>query len=406
MKVKILILISLITLLLFLIFKPQIIGFFKEVVKIYLSISPFTQACVYLLVSNETVLVESVVDIALLTENCGNQNFTGVSEITLFDSLNRSIFSTSSPAYFLDVYSRNVFKTSWFASPAGTYLIRGRVIYDNKTEVRYRSLNVVTPPPPPPPAPPVVPVPVVIAPPAILNFSIDFPKELNVTQAIAYPILILVNNTGTLPIYNLTLSVKSEEEFIKIGSISPGVILELRPGTSGIFLFSIFIHPETLEGSYKLYINVSDEIWRSGEIILKVKKLETKEKAFKLLRYYQFLIDTLENLARKIEFVEKRNVTFAEAKLLEAKTHFKIAEKLYDAMFYEKAIEKLDEVKEKLAEVVELLTIAPPTEIVKPVIIPVIPIYVFILPFVLIIATIAAILVWKRRRPIFRYKRW
>jgi hypothetical protein len=337
-----------------------------------------------------------------------SQNFTGYSEITLFDSLNRSIFSYSTPTYTLDVYKFLSTKITWFAFPEGKYLVRGKVFYDNKTEERYQFLDVFAPPPAPPPPPPAVPIPVVIAPPAILEMQLNFLELINVTQATSYPILILVNNTGTVPISNLTLSLRSESEFIKIGSIVPEVILELRPGTSGIFLSSIFVHPETLEGRYKLFLNVSNEIWRSGEIILNVKKLEIKERARDLLAYYRFLIDYLEGEAQRIERVEKRNITFALAKISEAKNEFKVAERLYDLMFYEKVIEKLDDVKKKIGEVVELLTVAPPIKVALPKVeVPLIPVYPLILISALIISVAVGLIIWKRKRaPILRYKRW
>jgi len=408
MRKIVLILVFLIAIIFLYFFRVQIVGFFTEIARIYLQVSPYTKACAYLLLSNSSVPVNTIVEITLITENCGNQNFTGYSEITLFDSLNRSIFSYSTPTYTLDVYKFLSTKITWFAFPEGKYLVRGKVFYDNKTEERYQFLDVFAPPPAPPPPPPAVPIPVVIAPPAILEMQLNFLELINVTQATSYPILILVNNTGTVPISNLTLSLRSESEFIKIGSIVPEVILELRPGTSGIFLSSIFVHPETLEGRYKLFLNVSNEIWRSGEIILNVKKLEIKERARDLLAYYRFLIDYLEGEAQRIERVEKRNITFALAKISEAKNEFKVAERLYDLMFYEKVIEKLDDVKKKIGEVVELLTVAPPIKVALPKVeVPLIPVYPLILISALIISVAVGLIIWKRKRaPILRYKRW
>jgi hypothetical protein len=408
MRKIVLILLLLTTVVLLYFFRGQIVGFFTAIARIYLQISPYTKACAYLLLSNSSVPVNTIVEITLITENCGSQNFTGYSEITLFDSLNRSIFSYST-TYTLDVYKLISTKITWFAFPEGKYLVRGKVFYDNKTEERYQFLDVFAPPPPPPPAPPAVPIPVVIAPPAILEMKLNFLELINVTQATSYPILVLVNNTGTVSISNLTLRLRSESELIKIGSIVPEVILELRPGTSGIFLSSIFVYPETLEGKYKLFLNVSNDIWRSGEITLNVKKLEIKERARDFLAYYRFLIDYLEDEAQRIERVEKRNITLALAKISEAKNEFKVAERLYDLMFYEKVIEKLEDVKKKIGEAVGLLTIAPPIEVVAlpKVKVSLIPVYQLILIGALIISVVAGLNVWKKRRaPILRYKRW
>ncbi len=398
----------LLSLLSFYFFKSQITGFFASVAKIFLSVSPSTRACVYLTVSNETALEGSTVYITLITENCGSQNFSGYSEITLLDALNRTIFSSSSLPYSLTLGSTISFKTSWYASPPGKYLVIGKVFYDNKTEIKYKTITVKTPPAPlPPPPPTAAPIPPVVAVPAILNMSIEYPRILNVTQAVAYPILFVVNNTGTLPIRNLTLKAWSSEKLIMVGEIRPEVVPELRPGTSAIFLFAVFVHPETHPGNYNLYFNVSDEISRSGRITLVVKKLEIKERAFSLLRYYEFLIDSLESLAMKVKKVERRNVTLALNKLMEAKREFKVCENLYEMMFYEKSIEKLEDVKEKLSEVVELLTVAPPIEVVKPAK-PTkpLPYHLFLLPLVVIVVIAATMAFWRRRKPVLRYKRW
>jgi hypothetical protein len=75
MRKIVLILVFLIAIIFLYFFRVQIVGFFTEIARIYLQVSPYTKACAYLLLSNSSVPVNTIVEITLITENCGKPKF-------------------------------------------------------------------------------------------------------------------------------------------------------------------------------------------------------------------------------------------------------------------------------------------------------------------------------------------
>jgi len=391
---KILISLLLILILILIPFFKRITGLMHDILTISLNIGTSIKSCIYLL-NPERIEKDTVANFTLYCRNCGSVDYTGRSELVIKQG-ERYIFSIMSEPYELKVNDEKFFGIGWLASyPTGEYQLVGRCYQDGTYEEVIREFTIFVPPAPsPPPAPPPKIPPSVEK---IANFTVEYPKTLNLTQATEYVVIFKVTNTGNVDLTNLTLSFNTTD--FKIEVIYPRMVT-LNPEDSIIFTVKLFVPPELKPGNYTINWDVSStEFSKSGTILARVKVLEIKEKAKELLAYYSSLIDKLEAEIAELE-KEGKDTTLAKSLLDEARVGLNAAKELFKLMMYEECIEKLEDVRDTIKrlaiEIARLKMLPKPAPVVMPIWIS--PLFILLLILIILIIVVAVILLTRRRR--------
>ena len=371
-------------------------------------IQNFSAVSAYLLISPNSTFEKSYDDIkiTLICENLGSYEYDGYSQVKVFDPNGDMIYSVKSEEYSILPSWFNQYVILWNVDsyPAGTYSIEGTCFHPNGSISDSKNFDILgialgattegvekaAPPSLPAPAPDMV---------------LDYPPFLNLTQAVDYPIVITVKNTGGVPLHNIIVELESDDFKTEISY--PVLINVLEPGESKLVVGLIRVSPEQGPGKYTIDVLArSDEKSVFGTIEVQVVELEIKEKAKELLDYYDSLIEQVKEEMERIEREEKKNVTKARSVLDEARQEWYAAKKLFELRQYQDSIDQLYIVKEEIKESIVELAKAPPIEGPEEVRVP-----AWLTEIVLYLMTTLILFVWfliilKRRREKSRFRRF
>jgi hypothetical protein len=226
------------------------------------------------------------------------------------------------------------------------------------------------------------------------KLSLDYPKEVKLSHGESKLISITVKNTGKTPVHNLKLYV-STSNLLGI-NINPKQVYGLELNKSTIFLISVEVPSDITDGKYPLGFEVmSDEINEQGAISLEISALSIsiKDDVYQTILNYEYLITEIENdiLSTSLKGFD---VSLAQKSLDNAKINIQLAMDYYTSEDYDKARDKLVEVKRYLEDAVFQLANA--TLVVKA--------PAFFLVWIIIVVIIIAVLLvffvywWRKKK--------
>jgi hypothetical protein len=392
MDKKIILLLSIITLIFLEFYFSVFSNIITGLVSIGLSISSEPRICLEFLDMPLQMIQESSYNIRVGLHNCGSLvlNSTLVLETRNLNNATRGI--NEEPVLNLSVDERRTIIVSWRAYPSpGEYTMYVYSTYDNDSSNVIYSNFTVLPAPPAPPSPSITPSFQVVK---ITNMSVTHPPRLNMTQDAEYIVLIKVENNGDLDIHDLYLELKSTQIATEV--IFPEIKEVLEPGLSVIFTTKLKVSKELNPRNYTIeWIIRSNEMVKTGKIIGEVRILDTKEKAKDLLLYYTNLLNTIEdeiNLAEK----EGKNITTVIELFEDSTKELDVAKELFRLGLYESCIEHLETVRIKIVQVVRLLVYA--EYIKEPFLLPALPMIPCIIWTILITIINSVVAIFLKRK--------
>lgn len=367
-QIAILIIISLIFLELYFKFISNMITGFSTII---LSIGEKEEGCIQFLDVPPYMTRYVVTHINVGIWNCGSVELTRMNiVVNITNGDNVTITGTNRTVFNMNLDEKRTIDIPWNVTPSqGIYTLS---VYGefNESISDIASTQIVISPPS------VVELP---SPPGsfpsqekIINITINYPKEINMTPDSEYIVLIKVINTGNTKIHNLNLKLESSD--IQTQILPPSNFSILDKGSFFLFTTKFKASAEIRTGTYyvKLYVS-SDEISENGKITINVRTLALKEEAAGLIAYYSTVINTLDDDIKKAEN-EGKNVTEARNLLSDAKKELDIAKNLFNLDMYQSSIDQIENVKAKIIEVVRAIVTAPIiSKISKPIIIPAMP---------------------------------
>jgi hypothetical protein len=384
---------------------PKFTALLKDLTRIFLSINNVTTVCAYLRVPSG-ILINDIIRIETYCRNCGNLEYSGYTEITVWKD-GQLIFFNTSGIYDLKTNEEYFFYSEVDPDTVGSYNVILKCYYPNNFTTTSQVVEVKAPPTTTtlPPVEKGVPIPPA---PAVYNMTIEYPKTINVTQEAEYIFVIKVTNIGNQELHNIHVDFASSR--IKTRITYPLILSTLKPKKSSLFIAELEV-PSIETGDYTIDFNVtSDEVSVPGRITVVVEKLEIKEKAENLLDYYESLLHYVEDEIEKAR-EERKNVTKAEQLLQEAWDEWKASKRLYELHFYDECIQRLEEVvRKKIQEVIiELSRAKKIPRVVTRAFLPTWFVYLLMV-IIAVVVSVVALFTWRRKRRyrpgLIRFRRW
>jgi len=214
------------------------------------------------------------------------------------------------------------------------------------------------------------------------KIEIFYPNEINITRGYNTSFLVEVKNVGNVKINNLSLF--TDSYYIKI-EVIPKKIENLDVDKKGMFFVSVYTSNNMKTGNYHLNFSLmSNKIEKNFSLILNIVSESLYETNKKLLEQYGEIIKKLEK--EILILSQKFDTSKAEEILNEIKIEYDVSKKLFDLGIYDKSIENLNNVKEKVVELVkEIVRLINISEKEKPMFFysvkPIFLIFIFILIF-------------------------
>jgi hypothetical protein len=292
-----------------------------------LSIEKATKGEIIYFVYPSYVIKGDPANFYIVFQNTGNQNLTEKIEVYIKDSEDNILASFHDENKTLEPLEMKSFFVTWDTSNLGTYQIFVEVPYDGQTERLNRSFEVISKEALPvyypiytylPAAPPIIP--------AIVNLTLLYPKQINLTQNESFLIYIYAINFGNIDLRNLSLS--AEVEGIE-WDVEPKSLSVLPTRSSFIFLLGIRVPPGAESGDYSLKFEVrSDKTKQTGSLTVTVSPIEMCPEVERAIKNYALLIDKISAEVEKAAS-QGRNVTLASHNLEKAKLELETAKELY-----------------------------------------------------------------------------
>jgi len=330
-------------------FPDVITGLISQIVNLSVGIQNSTLArFVYFSYPSEITLGNSAT-FSVNLQNIGSVNITTGIEIHVKNSLLTTVSSSYDVNYTLAPLEIRSFSAIYTPTSAGTYWVIANATYNStfetKTVEEYRSFNVTTAP-----VIPAYPVyPGVYIPPMVYvyNLTLEYPKQINLTQNESYIIPIYATNYGNADIHNLSLYVTLEGIRWKI---NPESLAALPPKTTVIFLISLKVPSDAEIKDYILnFMLDSKEIKRKGEIAITVLAypIEFCPEVERAIRNYASLIDRV-SIEIERAASQGRNVTLALKYFREARKEFDLVKDFFNLKDCESAKQHLELVRKCL----------------------------------------------------------
>ena len=369
----------------------------------YVSIAEKLQGKITALNYKNDINITEFQNITAEFTNIGTVQLTGKIEITVY-FYNTTTLRLDPVAYYYDSSvqllpgMRRIFKTVFTPPDYGTYYIKVRVPYETRVTEMWGVFTVTYKYGPTPPE-------VIYIPPASSGPIEYIIKELGTPRLTAeyqnsydlYPgqsLLISVNakNIGETSLNDLRMTISTSN--LIIVDVNPKVLSSLGINKSNIFLISLTIPKDIPLGTYPLNFEIlSDKIMEFGSISLNItsKEVSIKDEVYQTILNYEYLIDELEKKVSDAKD-EGLNVTNAERSLERAKEGLELARDYYDQGVYDRAKEKLDEIKKDFEDTVFQLAQARLRVTVAPAFSP------FIIIILAIIMAIIFLFILRRRK--------
>ena len=188
-----------------------------------------------------------------------------------------------------------------------------------------------------------------------LNISLTYPERVELYPGQNILTNIRVKNTGNETLHEVKLHV-SASSLLEI-DMSPKGVYYLDRNESVLFLLDIDTEPDIPVGTYLIDFEiVTREIKRSGTISVDVLpyNITLEEEVRRTILNYEYLIMELE-IDLLEAYLKGIDITLAEQSLDFARINLEGARNYFELKDFEKALEKLDEVKENLKACVLLL---------------------------------------------------
>lgn len=295
--------------------------------------------------------------------------FTNIGSLPLTERIEETIYfynetKLSPVAYYYDSSAylipgmKRIYKTVFVPPYYGTYYIKARVSYDTKVTELWGVFSVVYY------LPPIQPI-IVVVPPSgagpityitkeagIPKLSVEYQKSYDLYPSQSLLISISAKNTGEISLYNLKLSTSTTS--LIATEVNPKVLSSLRVNESAIFLISLTIPKDVPVGVYPFNFEIiSDKVIEYGSISLNIvsKEIPIKDEVHQTILNYEYLVSELE---KKISdaISEGLDITIAQRSFERAKLNLQRAKDYYNSEEYDKAKDKLDEVKRDFEDTV------------------------------------------------------
>jgi hypothetical protein len=295
--------------------------------------------------------------------------FTNIGSLPLTAKIEETIYfynntKLSPVAYYYDSSvnllpgMKRIYRTVFTPPYYGSYYIKVRVPYDSKVTETWGVFSTVYY------APPIQPI-IVVVPPTgggpvtyitreagTPKLSLEYKNSYDLYPGQSLLISISAKNTGEVSLYNLRLSTSTSS--LIMTDINPKVLFDLKINESNIFLISLTIPKDIPIGSYPLSFElISDKTREQGSINLNVTSYEIpiKDEVYQTILNYEYLANELE---KKISdaISEGSDIEIAQRNFERAKTNLQRAKDYYNSEEYDKAKDKLDEVKKDFEDIV------------------------------------------------------
>ncbi len=282
-------------------------------------------------------------------ENAGNLNVSVGIQIHVKDSSLNTVASFYDDNSTLGILDTRNFSATWTPTATGTYWVIVNASYNSsvepKTAEQNASFNVVSGE-----VEPVIVTPGFGAPfrTTIYNLTLEYPEAVFLTQGESSIIPVYATNDGNTDLHDLLLSLALEDiEW----EIQPENISVLPENSTAIFYISVSAPSDILSEDYTLNFTLkSDEIRKSGQIIITVYTIELCSEVEQAINNYESLIDRVTAEIEKA-VSEGRNASSTLEYLLNAKEELELAKKSYELNDCGDAKLHLELVKENLKEV-------------------------------------------------------
>jgi hypothetical protein len=186
-----------------------------------------------------------------------------------------------------------------------------------------------------------------------LNLSLEYPEEIEVYPGKSIMTSIKAINGGPNATFHEVRLYVSSSNLLDI-EVNPKQVYYLDPNTSTVFLLDIKTPADIPIGEYSIDFDlITREVKKTGTIKANVVpyNITLKEEVEKTILNYEYLITELERQLLE-EYLKGTNVSSAESFLELAKQNLQEAKNFYDLMEFERAMKKLDVVKQNLKDTV------------------------------------------------------